>query len=79
MEENAGKIKEYLAVSFQGYLLPNRKMEKSSKAKISGIIPMYNEEKNVKKSIYSSSASEWFFLSLLNVYFGPSPIIVFNE
>ena len=36
-------------IKFRGFLLPNRKMEKSSKPKISVIIPMYNEEKKGKK------------------------------
>ena len=54
MEENMEKIfKQYLTFSFEGNLLPNRKMEKSSKPKISVIIPMYNEQKNVKKVIRS--------------------------
>ena len=54
MEENMEKIfKEYLTFSFSGNLLPNRKMQKVSKPKISLIIPMYNEEKNAKKVIRS--------------------------
>ena len=50
MEENMEKVfREYLNFSFEGKLLPNRKMELSSKPKISVIIPMYNEQKNAKK------------------------------
>ena len=54
MEEQMEKVfKEYLKFSFSGNLLPNRKMQKVSKPKISLIIPMYNEEKNAKKVIRS--------------------------
>ena len=54
MEEQMEKIfKEYLTFSFQGNLLPNRKMEVSPRPKISIIIPMYNEQKNAKKVIRS--------------------------
>ena len=54
MEEQMEKIfKEYLTYSFAGNLLPNRRMKKVSKPKISLIIPMYNEEKNAKKVIRS--------------------------
>ena len=54
MEEQMEKIfREYLTFSFQGNLLPNRKMEISPKPKISIIIPMYNEQKNAKKVIRS--------------------------
>ena len=54
MEEEMEKVfKQYLTFSFEGNLLPNRKMEKSKKPKISLIIPMYNEQKNAKKVIRS--------------------------
>jgi len=54
MEEQMERIfKEYLTYSFAGNLLPNRRMKKVSKPKISLIIPMYNEEKNAKKVIRS--------------------------
>ena len=54
MEEQMEKVfKEYLTFSFSGNLLPNRKMEKLAKPKISLIIPMYNEQKNAKKVIRS--------------------------
>ena len=54
MEEQMEKVfKEYLQFSFSGNLLPNRKMEKLIKPKISIIIPMYNEQKNAKKVIRS--------------------------
>ena len=54
MEENMEKVfREYLTFSFEGKLLPKRKMELSSKPKISLIIPMYNEQKNIKKVIRS--------------------------
>jgi glycosyltransferase involved in cell wall biosynthesis len=54
MEENMEKVfKEYLTFSFEGKLLPKRKMELSSKPKISLVIPMYNEQKNIKKVIRS--------------------------
>ena len=54
MEENMERVfREYLTFSFEGKLLPKRKMELSSKPKISLIIPMYNEQKNIKKVIRS--------------------------
>ena len=54
MEEQMEKVfREYLTFSFSGNLLPNRKMERLSKPKISIIIPMYNEQKNAKKVIRS--------------------------
>ena len=54
MEENMEKVfREYLTFSFEGKLLPKRKMELSSKPKISLVIPMYNEQKNIKKVIRS--------------------------
>jgi glycosyltransferase involved in cell wall biosynthesis len=46
-------LKHYIIVSKDGHLLPNRKMVKCSKPKISLIIPMYNEEKNIKGVIRS--------------------------
>ena len=54
MEVQLEKVfKNYLTISFQGNLLPNRKMERSTKPKVSVIIPMYNEQKNAKKVIRS--------------------------
>ena len=54
MEENMERVfREYLTFSFEGKLLPKRKMELSSKPKISVVIPMYNEQKNIKKVIRS--------------------------
>jgi glycosyltransferase involved in cell wall biosynthesis len=54
MEENMEKVfREYLTFSFEGKLLPKRKMELSSKPKISLVIPMYNEQKNINKVIRS--------------------------
>ena len=54
MEENMERVfREYLTFSFEGKLLPKRKMELSSKPKISLVIPMYNEQKNIKKVIRS--------------------------
>ena len=46
-------FREYVSVSRQGQLLPGRKMEKSDHPKITLIIPMYNEEKNVVQVIRS--------------------------
>ena len=54
MEESMEKpFREYIMVCKQGQLLPNRKMEKSDHPKITLIIPMYNEEKNVVQVIRS--------------------------
>ena len=54
MEESMEKpFREYVSVSRQGQLLPGRKMEKSDHPKITLIIPMYNEEKNVLQVIRS--------------------------
>ena len=47
--ENALKL--YLTFCFQGNLWPGKKLEKSEKPKISIIIPMYNEEKNVRNVV----------------------------
>ena len=44
-------FKHYLTESFKGNLFPSIKMEKSESPKISVIIPMHNEEKNVRKAI----------------------------
>ena len=44
-------FKHYLTESFKGNLFPSIKMEKSESPKISVIIHMHNEEKNVRKSI----------------------------
>lgn len=46
-------IKEYVTTFRKGKLLPNRKFAKSENPKISIIIPMYNEEKNVLSVIRS--------------------------
>ena len=47
MEEKMEEVfRKYISFTFQGNLLPNTKMEKSSKPKISVIILMYNEQKN---------------------------------
>ena len=45
--------KKYVLFCKEGCLLPDRKMVKSSNPKISIIIPMYNEEKNLLKVIRS--------------------------
>ena len=48
MDETMEKpYKSYVSMAKQGQLLPDRKFEKSQKPKISLIIPMYNEEKNI--------------------------------
>ena len=48
MEEKMEKpFKHYITVFKDGKLLPNRKMVKCPNPKISLIIPMYNEEKNI--------------------------------
>ncbi len=48
MEEKMEKpFKHYITVFKDGKLLPNRKMTKCQNPKISLIIPMYNEEKNI--------------------------------
>ena len=44
-------LKAYLNYSFSGNLKPGLNLEKVEKPKISIIIPMYNEEKNVLKVI----------------------------
>ena len=46
-------FKSYIAMSKQGKLLPDRNFTKSEKPKVSVIIPMYNEEKNVLSAIRS--------------------------
>ena len=46
-------FRNYITVSRQGLLLPNRIFKKSENPKISIIIPMYNEEKNTKSVIRS--------------------------
>ena len=54
MEEAMEKpLRNYVSVCKQGLLLPGRQMEKSSHPKISVIIPMYNEEKNIIQVIRS--------------------------
>ena len=60
-EEMESPLKKYVQVSRQGLLLPGRKLEKSLNPKISIIIPMYNEEKNllgVIRSIQNQSLQE---------------------
>ena len=47
----AEQFKSYITNSKQGKLLPDRNFTKSEKPKISVIIPMYNEEKNVLSAI----------------------------
>ena len=46
-------FKSYITMSKQGKLLPDRNFTKSEKPKVSVIIPMYNEEKNVLSAIRS--------------------------
>ena len=46
-------LKHYVTVCKDGHLLPNRKFAKCPHPKISLIIPMYNEEKNIKPVIRS--------------------------
>ena len=46
-------FRNYVTVSRQGLLLPNRKFEKTENPKVSIIIPMYNEAKNAKSVIRS--------------------------
>ena len=54
MEESMEKpLRNYVSICRQGQLLPGRKMEKSDKPKITLIIPMYNEEKNILQVIRS--------------------------
>ena len=54
MDEKMEKpFREYISFNNQGLLLPERKMEKSKKPKISVVIPMYNEEKNIIQIIRS--------------------------
>jgi glycosyltransferase involved in cell wall biosynthesis len=54
MEEEMEKpLRNYVSVCKQGLLLPGRIFERSEHPKISVIIPMYNEEKNVLQVIRS--------------------------
>ena len=46
-------LRNYVSICKQGQLLPGRIMEKSEKPKITLIIPMYNEEKNIHPIIRS--------------------------
>ena len=50
-DEMEKPFKQYLKFSFSNNLNPGKKFQKSEKPKISIIIPMYNEEKNVLKVI----------------------------
>ena len=62
MEESMEKpLRNYVSVCKQGQLLPGRKMERSDNPKISLILPMYNEEKNILpiiRSIQNQSLQE---------------------
>ena len=54
-------LKNYITESKDGHLFSNRKMTKFSDPKISLVIPMYNEEKNIKpviRSIQNQSLQE---------------------
>jgi glycosyltransferase involved in cell wall biosynthesis len=54
MDEKMEKpFREYISFNNQGFLLPERKLQKFEKPKISVVIPMYNEEKNVIQIIRS--------------------------
>ena len=60
-EEMERPLRKYVEVSRQGLLLPGRKLERSTNPKISIIIPMYNEEKNllgIIRSIQNQSLQE---------------------
>ena len=54
MEESMEKpLKYYVTVAKEGQLIPGRKMIKSQNPKISLVIPMYNEQKNILTVIRS--------------------------
>ena len=54
MDEKMEKpFRDYISFNNQGLLLPERKMVKIEKPKISVVIPMYNEEKNIIQIIRS--------------------------
>jgi glycosyltransferase involved in cell wall biosynthesis len=54
MDEKMEKpFREYISFNNQGALLPERKFQKNEKPKVSIVIPMYNEEKNVIQIIRS--------------------------
>ena len=54
MDEKMEKpFREYISFNNQGALLPERKLQKFEKPKVSVVIPMYNEEKNVIQIIRS--------------------------
>ena len=52
-EKEAEMAKKYLNFCKEGNLLPERKMVRTENPKISVIIPMYNEEKNILKVLRS--------------------------
>ena len=52
-KEMEAPFRNYITVSRQGLLLPNREFKRSENPKISIIIPMYNEAKNAKSVIRS--------------------------
>ena len=54
MDEKMEKpFRDYISLNNQGLLLPERKLKKFEKPKISVVIPMYNEEKNIIQIIRS--------------------------
>ena len=62
MEESMEKpLRNYVSVCKQGQLLPGRKMERSDKPKVTIIIPMYNEEKNILSKTNPEPVTFFFF------------------